>query len=82
MLSYLYHFVKKNFFLHNKTLLWYHINMVIDNNKNKRYFVTISKDDYERLAKQAKKYFRSVNKQSLLYILEGLTRDEKEDSTR
>ena len=28
--------------------------MTIDNDKNKRYFVTISKEDYERLAKQAK----------------------------
>lgn len=53
--------------------------MTIDNDKNKRYFVTISKEDYERLAKQAKKSFRSVSKQSLLYILDGLKRDEQED---
>ena len=54
--------------------------MTIDNDKNKRYFVTISKEDYERLSKQAKKSFRSVSKQSLLYILEGLKRDEQEDT--
>lgn len=52
--------------------------MAIDNNKNKRYFVTISKEDYERLEKQAKKAFRSVSKQSLYYILAGLKQDEEE----
>ncbi len=50
--------------------------MTISDNK-KRYLVTISKEDYERLATQAKKSLRSISQQSLLYILEGLKRDEK-----
>lgn len=51
--------------------------MAIDKETNKRYFVTISKKDYARLEEQAKKAFRSVSKQSLFYILQGLKRDEE-----
>ncbi len=50
--------------------------MAIDTEKNKRYFITISKEDYARLEKQAKISVRSVSKQSLYYILEGLKKDE------
>jgi len=50
--------------------------VAIDTDKNKRYFITISKEDYARLEKQAKASVRSVSKQSLFYILEGLKRDE------
>lgn len=63
--------------LYNRFKVCYHKDMAIDSNKNKRFFVTISKKDYERLEKQAKNDLRSVSKQSLLYILEGLKRDEK-----
>jgi len=51
--------------------------MAIDKENNKRYFVTISKKDYLRLEEQAKKSFRSVSKQSLFYILQGLKKDEE-----
>lgn len=56
----------------------YDIYMAI-NNKNKRFFVTISKEDYERLKTQAEKYCRSISKQSLYYILEGLKKDEADN---
>lgn len=51
--------------------------MAIDKNKNKRFLVTISIDDYKRLEEQAKKAVRSVSKQTLFYIFEGLERDEE-----
>ncbi len=60
---------KNNFFCYN-------LHVAIDTEKNKRYFITISKEDYIRLEKQAKASVRSVSKQSLFYILEGLKRDE------
>lgn len=44
---------------------------------NKRMVVVISKEDYERLEKVAKKQCRSVSKQSLLFILEALEKEEK-----
>lgn len=44
---------------------------------NKRMVVVISKEDYERLEKVAKKQCRSVSKQSLMYILEALNKEEK-----
>nr|DAD89837.1 MAG TPA: Transcriptional regulator, RHH-like, CopG [Myoviridae sp. ctsip2] len=43
---------------------------------NKRMVVVISKEDYERLEQIAKKECRSVSKQSLLYILEGIKNSE------
>lgn len=45
--------------------------------KNKRFLITISKEDYARLEQQAKKAVRSVSKQSLYYILEGLKIEEE-----
>lgn len=44
---------------------------------NKRMVVVITKDDYERIERIAKKECRSVSKQSLLYILKGLEQDEE-----
>ncbi len=44
---------------------------------NKRMVVVISKEDYERLERVAKKECRSVSKQSLRFILEALEREEK-----
>lgn len=54
----------------------YYITMPISD-KNKRFLITISKEDYARLEQQAKKAVRSVSKQSLYYILEGLKIEEE-----
>ncbi|MCM1338776.1 MAG: hypothetical protein NC191_03800 [Muribaculaceae bacterium] len=43
---------------------------------NKRYFVTISKKDYERLKQVADSEHRSVSAQSLHFILEGINKFE------
>ncbi len=48
--------------------------------ENKRYFVTISKKDYERLKVIADKEHRSVSAQSLHFILNGMKDfEEKRD---
>lgn len=43
---------------------------------NKRYFVTISKKDYERLKCVVEKEHRSVSAQSLHFILKGIESSE------
>ena len=43
---------------------------------NKQLNFTISKEDYERLEKLANKNCRSVSKQVLLFVLEGLNSSE------
>lgn len=50
--------------------------MAVSDN-NKRYFVTISKEDYARLEKIAKLENRSVSKQSLHFILKSMNDYEK-----
>lgn len=45
--------------------------------ENKRYFVTISKKDYERLKAIADKEHRSVSAQSLHFILQGVEKTEE-----
>ena len=52
--------------------------MPINSEKNKRFILTISKKDYERLERQAKLSVRSASKQALYYILTGLKQDENE----
>lgn len=48
--------------------------------ENKRYFVTISKKDYEKLKVIADKEHRSVSAQSLHFILGGMKDyEEKRD---
>ena len=49
------------------------------NAENKRYFVTISKKDYERLKKIAEKENRSVSKQSLHFIQLGINNYETKE---
>ena len=44
---------------------------------NKQFNVTISKEDHERLKKIAKSENRSVSKQALHFILDGLNLPEK-----
>lgn len=46
---------------------------------NKRYFVTISKDEYEELKQIAEKENRSVSKQSLQFIQEGIKKYKSEE---
>ena len=53
--------------------------MAINSEKNKRFFITISKKDYARLEEQANICIRSVSKQALYYILAGLKQDEEEN---
>lgn len=55
---------------------WYHIDMAISD-KNKRYFVTISKEDYEKLKEVAEREHRSVSAQSLHFILQGIKLSEE-----
>lgn len=45
--------------------------------KNKRYFVTISKEDYEKLKEVAEREHRSVSAQSLHFILQGIKLSEE-----
>ena len=45
---------------------------------NKRYFVTISHTDYEELKAIAKKENRSVSRQSLQFIQEGMKKYKEE----
>lgn len=54
---------------------WYHSAMAVSSD-NKRYFVTISKKDYERLKCVAEKEHRSVSAQSLHFILKGIESSE------
>lgn len=42
--------------------------------QNKRYLVTISKADYDKLEQIAKKENRSVSRQSLQFIQEGMAK--------
>lgn len=42
--------------------------------QNKRYLITISKEDYEKLETIAKKENRSVSRQSLHFIQEGMSK--------
>lgn len=44
---------------------------------NKQINFTISKEDYTRLEQLANKKCRSVSKQVLLFVLEGLEKAEK-----
>lgn len=44
--------------------------------ENKRYFVTISKKNYERLKAIADKEHRSVSAQSLHFIMQGIEKSE------
>ena len=43
---------------------------------NKRMVVVITKEDFDRIERIAKKECRSVSKQALLYILKGLEQAE------
>lgn len=43
---------------------------------NKRMVVVITKEDYERIERVAKSEHRSVSNKALVYILEGLSKDE------
>lgn len=43
---------------------------------NKRMVVVITKEDFDRIERIAKKECRSVSKQALLYILKGLEQSE------
>lgn len=55
--------------------------MAINSEKNKRFIITISKKDYERLEKQAETEIRSVSKQAVYYILAGLKQDEEDNAS-
>lgn len=48
-------------------------------NSNKQINFTISKEDYARLEQLATKKCRSVSKQVLLFVLEGLNSEGKRD---
>lgn len=46
---------------------------------NKQINFTISKEDYARLEELANKNCRSVSKQVLLFVLNGINSEEKRD---
>lgn len=46
---------------------------------NKQMMVIISKEDYARLEAIAKKECRSVSKQALMFLLNGINSEEKRD---
>lgn len=54
----------------------YNINMAVKDS-NKQINFTISKEDYARLEQLANKKCRSVSKQVLLFVLEGLEKSEE-----
>lgn len=43
---------------------------------NKQMNITISREDYARLEKIAQRECRSVSKQALVYLLQGISKDE------
>lgn len=44
---------------------------------NKQMMIVISKEDYARLEKIAKRQCRSVSKQALMFLLNGIIEEEK-----
>ena len=44
---------------------------------NKQMMIVISKEDYARLEKIAKRECRSVSKQALMFLLKGIIDEEK-----
>ena len=52
---------------------------MINQEKNKRMMIVISKEEYAELEKVASNNTRSVSKQALHYIREGLKSEEKRD---
>lgn len=46
---------------------------------NKQMMVVISKEDYARLEAIAKRECRSVSKQALMFLLNGINSEEKRD---
>lgn len=52
---------------------------MINAEKNKRMMIVIPKEEYLALEKIAKQNTRSVSKQALHYIREGLKSEEKRD---
>lgn len=47
---------------------------------NKQMMIVISKEDYARLEVIAKRECRSVSKQALLFLLNGINSEEKRDN--
>lgn len=72
----MYHYTNTSDITCQVLFSWYHIDMAISD-KNKRYFVTISKEDYEKLKEVAEREHRSVSAQSLHFILQGIKLSEE-----